>query len=239
MSKARVTPRTAHPVGEGAEFTEKFRRGAAAAFPVAVLMHLLFTYRAWPMSGVPSLVVAVVLVFVGIIFRRVRRALAVLAIGSVYFWFFLVYTIGVTPTIAYLVVSNQREWLPWAPLASVVVLVIFLVYRVRLTLAREWARPLDETPGVVVRREDASLWRGSDMPQLGLSRAAIAMIVVFLPVLYFAHNTPLYLFVVLVVITHCLAVLTTCVVAWWVAYCVAVRRWERDSGLRLLLPALR
>jgi hypothetical protein len=223
----------------GAEFTEKFRRGAVAAFPIAILMHLLFTYRMWPMSGAPSLWIAAILTTIGLAFRRIRRAVVVLAVGSVYFWFFLVYTIGVTPLMAYLVASHHRDWLPWAPLASTVLLLGFLFYRVRLTLLREWSRPLDQTQGVIVSREDMSVWRSSERPQIGLSRAAVVIMLVLGPTLYATYNTSVFLFILLVVATHSVAFLTTCVVAWWVAYYLVVRRWEKTSGLRLWLPALR
>lgn len=139
---------------------------------------------------------------------------------------------------SYLVLSGHRDWLPWAPITSAVLLLGLLAYRVRLSLARDWPHPLEETPGVEVSRADATLWRQFGLPEHGLSRVAIAMLLVFVPIACLTYNTPMYMFVVLVVAMQCLALLTTCVVAWWVAYCIVVHRWERATGVRLRLPAL-
>jgi len=227
------------PDGLAIEFTEKYRRGAGFFFPIAILMHLLFTHRVWPALALPSLTIATILVLVGLAFRYVRRALVVLAVGSVHLWFFFVYTLGITPTIGYLVLTNHRDWLPWAPLASAALLLTFLAYRVRLDLARDWSRPLDETPGVVVNRKEATLWREyGKTPQGGLCRAAIAIALVLAPAMYFTYGTPMYLLVMFVFAAPCIALLVTPVVAWWVAYYIAVVRWERANDIALRLPPL-
>lgn len=220
------------------EFTEKFRRGAVLGFPIAALMHFLFTYAVWPTSGVSILAIIPLLAIIGLALRLIRRAAVVLAIGSLYFGFFFVYALGIAPSIAFLHLGGHKDWLPWAPLASALLLLSFLTYRVRLSLSREWSQPLDSIPGIRISRAEASIWREFGLPELGLSRVAIAMLLVFVPTAYFTYNSTAYLFVVLVMAMQCLALLTTCVVAWWVSYFIAVFRWERAAGLRLRLPAL-
>jgi hypothetical protein len=222
------------------EYTDKVRRSAVWAFPSAVLLHLLFTYGVWSDLVVPSLVATGLLALGGFLFRWLRSASAVLLVASAFFWVQLVYVIGVAPTIAYLALSGRNEWLPWAPLGSIALLLCLLATRVRATMRDEWAAPLDQTPGVHVRRDQKTLWREEvERPQGPIVRAVLAMLLVFAPALFFSYGTGLYPFILFVLVSHSTAALTTAIVAWWVAYAIAVRRWEISTGTTLHLPPLR
>jgi hypothetical protein len=197
------------------------------------------TYGVWPMLVKPSLLGAVVLFVAGLAFRFTRRASLVLAIGGAFSWLFLVYVIGIAPTIACLSLSHHEALLPWIPVCSVVVLLGFLAYRVRETMLDEFSLPLDQTVGVHVSSEDETLWR--ENPKRDERRfvaAAISMLCVFGTTLYLLWGTPSYVFVLFVVMCHGIAILMTFGVARWFAYYIAVRRWEARCGMRLRLSAL-
>jgi hypothetical protein len=219
------------------ELTEPLRRKAPLVFPLIVLMSLLFTGGLWWTVALP---IAVLAVFAGLAFRRARRASVVLAGGAVFTWLFGVYALGIAPAIGYLTLSELDVWLPWAPLVDTVLLLGFLAFRVRATLAEHWAQPFDATPGVVVSREYASLWRDrSDMADGGGWMAVgILAVTIAIVAASFVEESPLHLFLVLVVGGQGLALILTCVVASWLAYFIALRRWERATGIRLRVPAL-
>jgi hypothetical protein len=202
-------------------------------------VHLLFTYGVWPSLIEANLVAAVAMFFTGLALRWIRRASVVLAITCVFSLFFFVYVGGIAPTFAYLTLSGHRDWIPWAALASCALYAAFLTYRVRATLRAEWAQPLDGTPGLHISRADGTLWRESGQhDQRVMSRAAVAMLVLFGPLLYFAYGTPAYLFILFVLCSHCLGLLTSCAVSWWVAYFLVVRQWEQQAGIGLRVPPL-
>lgn len=163
-----------------------------------------------------------------------------MTITSAFFALFFVYVGGVTPSLAYLTVSGHKDYIPLAAAVSGALYAAFLVYRVRATLRAEWSQSLERTPGVFVSPAEQTIRRepGTHHDQRRLSRIAVVMLAVFVPVLYFAHGTPAYLFILFVVMSPCIGLLLCCVVSWWIAYAIAVRRWEQTHGVLLQFHAL-
>jgi len=223
-----------------ADSTEKMRRGAVVLFPGSILTHLLFTYGIWPSLLNAHLVIAALMLLVGLSLRWIRRASLVLPITTIFLLYFFVYVGGVAPTLAYLTVSGHKEHLALGAAMSCAVYAVFLFYRVRVSLREEWSQSLELTRGVVVSRADQTLHHQNIQhhDQRTLSRVAIAMLTALAPALYFSRGTSAYLFVLFVVVSSCIGILLCFVVSWWIAYTIAVRRWERSNGVLLNLHPL-
>ena len=225
-------------VGTGRESTEVARRHAVWLFPAMFLLHAIFVRALAPNLQLANLIAAAVALVAGLAFRWLQRATAVIAIMFAFGLFSFVYMFGVAAPLTYLVLTGQHRWVPAAVSTNVAVLGSFMFLRVRSSLRHEWAKPLEETPGVQIATADWILWRdvGRETPILNISSIIVGL--AFIPAVAWTRNSPQALVVLMLLGPLCLALMLVDTVASHMAFLIAVRRWEAKRGFPLRFPPL-
>lgn len=223
----------------GSESTEMIRRHASWMFSFMVLLHSVLISAFSPSLGKASLVTVVFALLGGFAFRWLRRATVVLAVATAFYAFVFMYLFGIIGPMAYLAIVGAREWIPWATAGIAIALATYCSVRVRASLHEEFAQPLERAPGVHIATQDWILSREVGLRgQFTLGAFAVLLLIVIVPGLYLTRNTPAYLTLAMLVGPLCISVLCTDPVARWVAFNVAVRRWEAEHGIQLRFPPL-
>jgi hypothetical protein len=223
----------------GSDFTELFRRHAFWLGPSMLLFHALFLYGLAPQLVRANLVAVPVTFLGGFALLRFRRATTILAAAIGLFTFGLVYTPGVVAPMSYLALVKHPEWMPPVLVLSLIGLGGFCASRVRASLRIEWAQPLDKTPGVHLSVEHGTLRRElTPWDQSGLAAVSYILLPVAGLSMYLTRGTPVYLTCVLFIFPYFIAFLCSVALARWVAFYIAVRRWEVEHRSRLFLSAL-
>lgn len=222
------------------DFTEKIRRGAVGLLPAMVLFHLLVTAAMLPPEVIIGHVVFVPLaVAVGYSLRKLRRATVVLGLSTAICLFSLTYLCGVAAPMAYLTLVELTQWSWTALLACLTGHTAFLGYVSIRAYQREWAVPLDQTVGVHLNKQYGTVRREVVPWDEGkLTRASTVLLVVLFPLLYFARGKPAYLMFAMLILPHFVAIVGSVLASRWIAFFVAVRRWEAANKVRLYFPPL-
>jgi hypothetical protein len=137
--------------------------------------------------------------------------------------------------------AEEREVLGLAkasPRPRVASLGVLLIGRVRVSLRREWSKPLHEAEGVHIATEGWILWRefGPQTPLFNMLTAALGL--AFVVALALLRGSSHELLLVMCIGPICLALLMTDPVARMLAFYLAVRRWEAQNKRKLSVPRL-
>lgn len=227
-------------VGDADESTELQRRHSVWMFPAVILLHSIVVRALAPDLQLANLVAAVVALPIGLAFRWLRRATAVIAVMIAFTTFVFLWMFGIATPLSYLVLIGRRDWIPWAGFTNASALGVFLWLRVRASLDREWSKPLDTTAGVHIATQDWILRREFGKSEHPVFTAvAVLLGIILIPVFAFSRGRPEYLLFALFIGPLCIALMCTDGIARWIGFYVAVRRWEDAHGIRLRFPALR
>lgn len=211
-------------------------------FPVVFSFHSTLIYGVYQPWWKASMILVLAAFALGIATRLIRSATRLLALLSFLLGFLFLYLIGVLSPAAFCAVVERRDWIGWTLFGSSLLIASMLWWRVRESLRIEWSAPLEESPGVVLNRDDNTLVRypvptatnGFSKVFVGCGAVLILLFVFFRLIDHRAGTLVVALFV-LPIMT---AVLCTDTVGRVIAYFWVARRWERDNGIELKVPPL-
>lgn len=225
-------------VGTGRESTEVARRHAVWLFPAMFLLHGIFVRAIAPDLQLANLVATAAASIAGFAFRWLQRATVVIGVMFAFGTFSFIYMFGLAAPLSYLVLSGQQEWAPIVLSTNVFMLGAFMSLRVRHSLRRDWAKPLDETPGIQIATAEWILWREAARETPILNVAAVVLGLAFILAVAWTCNSDHALLVVMFLGPLCLAFLLVDNVAGHLAFLIAVRRWQAQRDITLRFPRL-
>ncbi|HKU39844.1 MAG TPA: hypothetical protein VJR89_16910 [Polyangiales bacterium] len=225
-------------IGVARESTELQRRKAFWMFPAVVLLHGIWVRGIAPDLQVLNLCVAAAALPFGVAFRSMQRATSVIAVMIGFSAFTFLWMFGIAAPLTFLGLAGLQPLLLWVGLMLAAVLGTFVWIRVRVSLRREWSKPLEQVEGVQIA-QDGTLWREfGKAPNSVFNTVAVLVIVAIVPLLLLSRGHRAYQMLALVAGPLCLALMCADGVARWIAFYVAVRRWEAEHHVRLHFPPL-
>lgn len=229
----------AHVGGAARESTELQRRHAVWMFPAVVLLHGIWVRGLAPDLQVLNLCVAAAALPFGLAFRWMRRATSVIAVMIGFSAFTFLWMFGLAVPLTFLALGGLQAWMPWVGLTLAALLGAFVLIRVRVSLRREWSIPLEQVDGIHITTEGGALWRDFGKPEHPVfNTVAVLLLVLLIPLFLLTRDHREYRLFALLVGPLCIALMCADGVARWVAFYVAVRRWEIAHDVRLRFPAL-
>lgn len=221
------------------ESTELQRRHAVWMFPAVMLLHGIWVRGLAPDLQVLNLCVAAAALPFGLGFRWMRRATSVIVVMIGFSAFTFLWMFGLAVPLTFLVLAGLDAWIPWVGLTLAALLGAFVWIRVRVSLRRDWSVPLDQVDGIHIATERGVLWRDFGKPEHPVfNRVAVLLLVLFIPLFVFTRDHREFRLVALLVGPLCIALMCADGVARWIAFYVAVRRWEIAHDVRLRFPPL-
>jgi len=231
--------RTRSPNVASCDASDMIRRHAAWRAPLIALMNGIFIQGLVPGHFALHAVLVIVAFCAGLVFRRVRRASMVIGGNVAMNGLSTVYLFGIVAPLSYLSHAGYALSLAWTAPSVVVGLGAFLLWRTRVSLLKEWSRPLEQCSGVHVGSEGTIVYESVVRKQPIAVAVACVLLAVFVPALYFSRHTSAYLPLAIVVGPACIALLATDSLAYSIAFYISIRRWERAHSLPLCFLPLR
>ena len=221
------------------ESTELQRRHAIWMFPAVVLLHGIWVRGLAPDLQLLNLWVAAAALPFGLAFRFMRRATSVIAVMIGFSAFTFLWMFGLAVPLTFMALAGLQAWMAWVGLALAALLGTFVWIRVRVSLRRDWSKPLDQVEWIHIATEGNVLWREFGKPESsGFNTVAVLLGLLLIPLLLLARGHREYQLFALLLGPLWIALMCADSVARWIAFLVAVRRWEAAHDLRLRFPAL-
>jgi hypothetical protein len=221
------------------ESTELQRRHAVWMFPAVVLLHGIWVRGLAPDLQLVNLGLAAAALPFGFAFRLMRRATTVIVVMIAFSAFTFLWMFGLAVPLTFLALAGLNAWIAWVGLALAALLGTFVWIRVRVSLRRDWPKPLDQVEWIHIATDGNVLWREFGKPDsAGLNTAAVLLLLLLIPLLLLTRGHREYQLVALLLGPLCIALMCADGVARWISFLVAVRRWEAEHNVRLRFPAL-